>query len=142
MRQILSVENISFGYSKQLLYEGLSFALPEGSFTAILGPNGVGKSTIVKNISALLPVKTGRIFFLGRDLAAFSARELARGMAVVNQNNDIGFDFTVEETVFMGRMPHRQPWERETPKDREAVCAALDMTNCASLAGRLITTLS
>ena len=142
MRQILSVENISFAYNKRLLYEGLSFSLPEGSFTAILGPNGVGKSTVIKNISALLPVRNGRILFLGRDVAAFSAWELARGMAVVNQHNDAGFDFTVEEMVFMGRTPHRQPWEREKPKDREAVRGALSMTNCTSLAGRLITTLS
>jgi len=142
MRQVLCVDNISFGYNKSLLYDGLSFALPEGSFTAILGPNGVGKSTVIKNICALLPMRAGRILFCGRDVTALSVRELAKGMAVVNQQNDISFDFTVEETVFMGRLPHMQPWERESAKDREAVRKALAMTNCAPLAGRLITTLS
>ena len=100
---MLSAEGISYGTrDREILYE-ISLRAEAGEFVGIIGPNGSGKSTLLKNLYKVLRPRAGRAFLMGEDLLAMSGREMAQRLAVVVQEHESGFDFTVEEVVRMGR---------------------------------------
>lgn len=138
----LTVERLTCGYTQHAVLKDLSLDVQKGEFLAIVGPNGSGKSTLLKAISRTLPVAAGRILLEGRNIARLSARDLACQMAVVAQETAVEFDFTAEEVVMLGRLPHLARFRRETPADYAAVERAMLETNTTHLARRLITELS
>lgn len=138
----LSVERITCRYGPCPVLSDFSLALERGDLLAVVGPNGSGKSTLVKAISNTLPPAGGRILLGGRDVKGMPARELAREVAVVAQETGIDFDFTVEEVVLMGRLPHLARFRGESPADHAAVRRAMEETNTLHLKDRLVTRLS
>ncbi|HYF94093.1 MAG TPA: heme ABC transporter ATP-binding protein [Symbiobacteriaceae bacterium] len=138
----LSVEHLTCGYGGRPVLRDFSAGLDKGAFVAIVGPNGCGKSTLVKALSRGLRPSSGRVVLDGRDVWSMKPRELARQMAVVAQETGIDFDFTVEEIVAMGRLPHLARFGRETEADERAVTEAMAATDLLSIAGRLVTGLS
>lgn len=145
----LHANQISFGYEERGRASGGSFALhdvtvaiPRGSLTGILGPNGCGKTTLLKLLSGVLRPGSGSISLGGRDVTRIPARELARHVAVVPQETHPAFDYTVIEMVLMGRHPHLRAFQLEGPADLAIARDALLATGTHHLADRLYMSLS
>ncbi len=138
----LRVESITARYGPRTVLADFSLNVARGEFLAVAGPNGSGKSTLVKAITGALPVSGGRIVVGGQDLRRIPARERARRMAVLGQETAVEFDFTAEEIVMMGRLPHLKRFRGESEKDRAAVRDAMKQTNTWDLRDRLVTKLS
>ncbi|HHY37173.1 MAG TPA: heme ABC transporter ATP-binding protein [Firmicutes bacterium] len=138
----LEIEGISFSYGAEPILDQVSFTVPTGQLLGIIGPNGSGKSTLLRTISRTLKPYLGKVLFESRDMTTMSSLEIARQMAVVPQENQYDFPFTVEEIVMMGRTPHLGRFQREGPRDRRIVEEALRITNCAHLARKPVTELS
>ncbi len=101
------VENVSFGYGDQPVLREVSAEFPKGQVTAILGPNGSGKSTLMHVMLGFLRPQAGVVRLGGRPLAEVSERQRALHIAFVPQAPTVGFSYTVEEIVLMGRWPRR-----------------------------------
>ena len=121
----LEIKDLNFSYGDKKAVDGLSLHVHEGEFVGLIGPNGSGKSTVLKNVYRALTPDSGEIYIDGEDLLKMSYRESALRMAVVGQENDVPFNFSVEEIVAMGRTPHKKLFDIDTPKDREIVRHAL-----------------
>ena len=113
-----------------------------GSLTGLLGPNGCGKTTLLKLLSGVLTPHGGAVTLDGRPLAAFSRRAVARRVAVVPQDTHPAFDYTVMEMVLMGRHPHLGTLQLEGPDDLAIAREALAATGTSHLADRPFVTLS
>ena len=124
-------EGVSFSYKPGVPFmEGLSAAIPAGAVTSIVGPNGCGKSTLVKLASGLLRPAAGRVEVAGRDTGVLASRERAHLMAVLAQTSRVP-PMTVEALVACGRNPHLGWGGRLGPADREAVEAAMERAGVA-----------
>lgn len=119
-------EDVSFSYKPGVLFmEGLSAVIPAGAVTSIVGPNGCGKSTLVKLAAGLLRPVAGRVEVAGRDTSALVPRERARLMAVLAQTSRVP-PMTVEALVACGRQPYVGWGGRLGPDDRGVVEAAME----------------
>lgn len=141
---MISVKNLTFSYDKKPVLDDVSFDVPSGDFCAVIGPNGSGKSTLLKAVSGLLPETAVRtaVSVDGQPLSDYTPLALARKVAYVPQRVDIVFDFTVFDTVMMGRHPHQSRWETGTPHDVAVVTEMLDKTGLLPLKDRMLTQLS
>lgn len=137
----ISVEKVSYRFGQPVLRE-VSASFSQGTFTGILGANGVGKSTLVKLISRWLPLQEGSIRIYDRPLQAFTQRELARHIAVVAQEQAYLTELTVREMVELGRIPHQGLLDSPSQADHNAVESALAQTGLQALATRRFGTLS
>jgi iron complex transport system ATP-binding protein len=133
---------LAIGYRDRLVGSGLDVALAEGEVLALLGPNGGGKTTLLKTLLGLLPPRAGEVRFSGRSLAATSIRERARLLAYVPQSHVATFAFPVETVVLMGRTAHSGLFNRPTVRDRAVAAAALTRFGIAHLADRPYTMIS
>ncbi len=114
---------------------GISLALPAGRWTSIVGPNGAGKSTLLKVLAGLLPHR-GEVALLGQPLGVWRARERARQMSWLGQNESSADDLTVYDVAMLGRLPH-QPWlAPPSDADHAAVERALRGTQAWDWRGR------
>lgn len=138
----ITVQDLSFSYGKRTVLAGITLAVREGEVLGLVGPNGSGKTTLLKTISGVLTPQAGAVYLDGRPIAHLTCREIARRVACVEQDREVGFDFTVEEVVAMGRFPHRRRLGQETKTDREAIRRAMVETRVNSLARRSIRTIS
>ncbi|MEG2024177.1 MAG: ABC transporter ATP-binding protein [Gordonibacter sp.] len=122
--------NVSFSYTKDAFIEGLSAVFPHGAVTSIVGPNGCGKSTVVKLIDGILRPSAGEAHVEGVRTLALHAKERARRVAVLAQAGRPPA-MTVEALVACGRHPHLERFGRLTRDDREQVEYALERTGIA-----------
>jgi iron complex transport system ATP-binding protein len=120
----------------------VDLAVPAGAFYAIVGPNGCGKTTLLRLLLGALEPRSGEIRFDGRAVRAWSRRDLARRIGVVPQVEPLVFPVTVRELVAMGRYPHLGNWRAEGPGDRAAVDRAMETCDVATLRDRPVSTLS
>ncbi len=142
MSAIISAEHVNIGINNKTIVKDLSLEIPEGKVTAIIGPNGCGKSTTLKAISRIMPY-SGKITFKGRDIKSFSHREFARCLAILTQSPQAPADLTVNDLVEMGRFPHRGFLGRgSSSEDSKHVEWALEQTNMSGMRHRLLSTLS
>ena len=137
----IQAKDIAFSYSDQPLFDGLGVAVGKGEFVGLVGPNGSGKTTFLNILSRVLRPSRGSILIDGSDIESFSARALARKIAVVPQETGIIFPFSVSEVVLMGRAPHLQSI-LESDEDFEIALEAMKMTGVDHLASRPVTNLS
>ncbi len=138
----ITVDGLKFSYNGSPLLDGIDLSVPKGEVLAIVGPNGSGKTTLLKNVSGILSPQAGTIYLDMTRLPELSITELARHLAVVEQEREIGFDFTVREVVALGRIPHRGRFARETRTDKEWIGRAMELTNVAPFTERSIRELS
>lgn len=138
----MEVKNITFSYGGAPAVENVSFQVREGEFVGLIGPNGSGKSTVLKNIYRALTPDKGSILLDGKNLLKMSFRESALKLAVVGQENEVPFDFTVEEIVAMGRSPHKKLFDIDSPHDKEIVHHALEHMGMEHMAKRSYVNLS
>lgn len=132
----LRIENLTYLYGDKKAIDGISLSVGRGEFVGLIGPNGSGKSTVLKNVYRGLRPDSGRIMLDDEDISQMSYRKSALKMAVVGQENEIPFDFTVEEIVAMGRTPHKKLFDIDTPKDRQIVHHALEHLGMEHIAKR------
>lgn len=139
----IDVHSVTFAYdTEQPVLSNISLAVPSGRAVGLIGPNGSGKSTLLRLIAKSLRPKRGSIHLGGRDVAQMSTREIARCLAMVEQQRAIGFDFTVRDVVAMGRFPYRRRWSKEDKTDRNAIERAMRWAEVESLANRSARALS
>src|SRR5271166_3682525 len=100
---VLEFRNVSFSRGSRLLLDRMSFSIRKQEMVALVGPNGVGKTTLLKLASRLLPLASGEILLEDTPLSGWSRRELPRAIALVPQELEIPFNFPVEEIVAQGR---------------------------------------
>ncbi len=138
----LSAHNISFAYGERPVLRDVSLALEPSKFYGLLGPNGSGKTTLLDLLIGNRTPSTGTVSLHGQDLGSYSRRQLAREMALVPQEFDLGFDFRVNEIVLMGRHPHIPRFASPGPEDMASSQGAMTDLEVDHLADRLITALS
>ncbi len=139
---IISVRNLNFFYDHNQVLHDLNFDIFRGDFISILGPNGAGKSTLVNLISRVLEDYRGRIEIDGKDIRKLHSRDIAKIVAVVPQNTNPGFDFTVFEMIMMGRHSYISRFGMENEGDYNAVNSAMEKTETLSFANRKYSELS
>jgi iron complex transport system ATP-binding protein len=138
----ISAQNLSIGYPGRVVGEGLSIRVNEGEVLALLGPNGGGKTTLLKTLLGLLPPRAGEVSLSGKNLGAVSDRERARLIGYVPQVHTGTFAFTVETVVLMGRTAHGSLFARPSAHDRDVTMRALERFGIAALAERPYTEIS
>jgi len=140
----LQIRDVSFTYtdSDEFTLNHVSLDIRKSQRVALLGPNGSGKTTILKIASGVLSPKKGAILLRERNIRELSRKEIAREVAVVPQYFNIPFAFSVEEIVMMGRTPFIKTFSGGTERDHMAVKYALDITKIESLKTRSFNELS
>lgn len=130
---MLELNDVYGGYSEQHpVIKGISLQIKKGSMVGVLGPNGCGKSTLLKLISSILPLQAGAVRIDGAPLQSYSAKDLARKMAVLPQLHGHSFSHTVRETVSLGRYPHQRGlFSSWSEQDEETVIQAMRQTGVA-----------
>ena len=133
---------LTIGYPDRTVGSGLDVALSTGEVLALLGPNGGGKTTLLKTLLGLLKPKAGEVRLGDKPLDNYSIRERARVVAYVPQVHISTFAFTVETVVLMGRTAHGSLFSRPSGQDRAVAQAALARFGIAALASRPYTMIS
>jgi len=142
---MLRAEAVSFGYAGERTAFSLadvSVEITPGSLTGLLGPNGCGKTTLLKLLCGVLRPHGGAVTLDDRPLSSFTRRELARHVAVVPQETHPAFEYSAMEMVLMGRHPHLGAFQLEGPADFAIARESLSVTGTADLADRNYMTLS
>ena len=139
---MLSVEGISFIYREKPVLENVDLEVNKGEIIGILGPNGCGKTTLLKLLNRNLHPQSGKITMDDTDLEDISKKFIARQIAVVPQSNEIRFAFTVRDIVTMGRMPFLDSFKGESSDDMRIVEEAMEKTSITEFADRLINNMS
>lgn len=142
MNELLTLEHVRFSYENRKVIDDLSLHLTEGDFLGILGPNGSGKTTLLRIMAGVLKPQGGEVTVKEKSLSAYSSRQRAKVIAMVPQELDILFPFTVLEVVLMGRWPYLKPLAWESEEDLRVAKDAMAATDCLPFADRLITELS
>ncbi len=125
---MIKLHNLTGGYSQPVI-KGLDLEIRKGEFFALLGPNGSGKTTLFKLVTGLLSPQKGDILIDGKPLSSWSKLEKARMMAVLCQEAQVTFDFTVEEIVSLGRYAHQNGLFKSLSKrDQDVIDEVLTLT--------------
>ncbi len=138
----LAAENLSFGYPGRTVGEGVTLAVRPGEALALLGPNGGGKTTLLKTMLGLLTPHGGAVTLDGRPLAGLGVAERARRIGYVPQAHAGAFAFSVRDVVLMGRTAHQGLFASPTAADRAVVEAKLAALGIGHLAGKAYTMIS
>jgi iron complex transport system ATP-binding protein len=142
MTALAEVEALSFAYGGREVLQGIAFSARAGEVIGLCGPNGVGKSTLLRLILGLLRPRSGQVRLGGDAVAALDRREIARRATLLLQESTLDLPLSVREVVAMGRLPHLARFQPEGPADIEAIDRALDFTDTRALADRRVTELS
>ena len=139
---MLQGEHITVRYGSFTVVEDLSFDLKEGQWLMLAGPNGAGKSTLIETIAQGTPY-TGSVRWQGRDIRTLKAASLAQKIGVLAQKNNVGYAYTVEEVVGLGRYAYKSGLFSGRDDDgKEAVEKALEITGLSGLRHASMLTLS
>ncbi|MBU3134343.1 ABC transporter ATP-binding protein [Clostridium gasigenes] len=134
--------NLDISYDEALIVKALDMNIPHGKITSIIGPNGCGKSTVLKAVGRILKPKNGLIYLNGEDIHNLSTKAIAQAMAVLPQTPTAPSGLTVEELVAYGRFPHQKRFGRLTVEDNKIVKWAIEITKLTKLEHREVDTLS
>lgn len=137
---MIETQELTRRYDKATVVDGVSMRLPERAFTAIIGANGAGKSTVLAMVSRLMPASAGRALVDGLDVATAPSDVLARRLAILRQDNAVMARVTVRDLVAFGRYPHSRG--RLTADDQAQIEDALNFLELAPLADRFLDEIS
>ncbi|MBN9735012.1 MULTISPECIES: ABC transporter ATP-binding protein [unclassified Pseudonocardia] len=138
----LVTRDAAIGYRGRVVADDLSLDIPDGSFTAIIGPNGCGKSTVLRALSRILPPSSGQILLDGKEIASYPPKEAARSIGLLPQSSLAPDGIRVADLVARGRAPYQNLIHQWRGSDEEAVRSALEATRLTELSGRLVAELS
>ena len=140
---MLTASDLWFGYDERTpVLRGVSLTVPADGLLGILGPNGSGKTTLLRMLAGTRRPQRGTVTLGDEPLTRFSRATLARRMAVVPQETQLAFDYTVAEVAMMGRYPHLGAFEIEGPRDIAVIDESLGATGTLHLKDRPYATLS
>lgn len=139
---VIDIDGLHVGYDDRMVCRDVNLVVPTGSYTAIIGPNACGKSTLLRAIARLLPVGAGSVLLNGRDIATVRTRDVAKQLGLLPQSSVAPEGITVADLVARGRYPHQRMFDRFSRDDEKAVREALEATSTASISGRLVDELS
>ena len=146
MTETILLRELSIGYStktgQHVVASALTAALRKGELTCLLGPNGIGKSTLLRTLSAFQPKLGGSVGINGREISDYSDKELSRLIGVVLTEKPDVQQMTVRELVELGRSPYTGFWGTLDDDDRQVVSQSLRLVGIESLGPRLVHTLS
>ncbi len=139
---MLTVQDLTVRYGKLTIVDRVSFSVERGQWLMVVGPNGAGKSTVAGAISQTIP-SGGQVLFDGRDISKMKRRELARRIGVLTQSHYVGYGFTTEEVIRLGRYAHSQGLLGRSDGDgEEKVQAAIRRTGLEPFLKQSVLTLS
>jgi iron complex transport system ATP-binding protein len=146
MRETVVLQDLSIGYTikggKKTVAHQLNATIRSGELTCLLGRNGVGKSTLLRTLSAFLPALDGDILLQGKPLTAYSDQELSQLIGVVLTEKPHVRNMTVDEMVAMGRAPYTGFWGMMTKDDQRIVDESIQLVGIDALRHRLVQSLS
>lgn len=142
MTAALQFENVSFNYRERPILAGISLSVTEGSCTALIGPNGVGKTTLLRLASGALAPTMGEITLGEKPMARMPNKQRSRLVALVPQQLDVPFEFTDQQIVEQGRSPFLGLLRGPAREDRIAVDRALALADVTGLRHRIFNELS
>jgi iron complex transport system ATP-binding protein len=132
----LRSDDVAVDLGGRRVLDGVSVEVAEGSFVGLVGPNGCGKTTLLRALHRVLRPERGSVLLGMDDLWTLSAGETARQIAVVAQEQATGFDYTAAEIAAMGRIPHKRWFESDNEHDRTLVFESLEALGLSELAHR------
>ena len=140
---MLSLTNVSTGYNGTIVVKDISFSLCQNENLSIIGPNGCGKTTLLKAVANILPF-SGNIEIQGMPVSKMKHKEVSLKIALLAQMSGVYFSYSVFDTVMMGRYLHIKDKLLGLPseQDREIVLQCLDAVDLLSVKDKMITTLS
>lgn len=142
METMIEVCGLDVVLDHKTIVHNINLDIPKAKITAIIGPNGCGKSTTLKAICRINPVSAGCIRLLGKEVGAYSYREFAQKLAILTQSPVAPSDITVRDLVAMGRFPYRQFFGGASSEDRDCIEWALQEANLKDYQARTLQTLS
>lgn len=138
----LLAENLSVGYDGRPVLAHQHLSVPDGAITTIIGPNGCGKSTMLRALARLLPAQTGVVKLDGVDIRTLPPKKVAQTLALLPQQPIAPEGLRVADLVARGRHPHQSWYRQSTADDAAAIDRALDLTSTSELADRTLESLS
>jgi len=139
---MLEVKDLSVSYGSSVILDNVSFSVERGQWLMIVGPNGAGKTTVLGAVSQSVPY-TGTVLFEGQNVKKMRGRELARKLGVLSQNHYVGYGFTVEEVIRLGRYSHDNGlFSKGSQNSEEKIQAAIDKTGLRPFLNQSVLTLS
>lgn len=138
----LSAENVTLAYDQRVIAENLSVAVPDHSFTVIVGPNACGKSTLLRALSRMLKPARGSVLLDGAAISSLPAKKVARTLGLLPQSSIAPDGITVSDLVARGRYPHQGLLRQWSPEDERIVEESMAATGVGELADRYVDELS
>ncbi|WP_037469536.1 ABC transporter ATP-binding protein [Shewanella marina] len=138
----LTVCSLSWKIDAKSILSEISFELPQSQMLAVIGPNGAGKSSLLRAIYRFIQANSGQVMLFGEDVSKMSLRQLAKQVAVVQQENNDHFISTTFDLVAMGMLPHKSWFEGHTLDDQQQVEQALTMVGLLDKANCMLSELS
>lgn len=125
---MIELQHISVNFGKREILSDICASIAEGRITAVMGPNGCGKTTLLRCIGGLLEPTGGQVLIDSQRVQEFAARALAQKVAFVRQQAQTDFEFSAFETVLMGRNPYQKRLQNESQKDWDIVEECMQQT--------------
>lgn len=139
---MLEIKDASFGYGRKTVLDNISFGVGSNDFLCLLGPNGVGKTTLFKSILGFISLKSGEIRLEGQNIRSWSRSQLARVIGYVPQAHAAPFPYSVLDVVLMGRMAHLGPFSSPKRHDVEIAEESLERLGISFLRDKRYTEIS
>jgi len=139
---MMHIESLMFSYEGKPVLDNVTLDIKKGEIIGILGPNGCGKTTLLKNLNKNLLPQGGSILLEDIDMKDMKKKDVAKKIAVIPQTNEIRFAFTAREIISMGRMPFMDTFAGESREDKELIEKAMERTGITEFADRYINTMS
>ncbi len=145
-KQTIKLENLCIGYrgkhGVKEVASGINASLYAGELTCLIGPNGIGKSTLLRTLCAFQEKLCGKIFIEGEELSDYQDKELSKKIGVVLTHRPQIQNMSVEELVSLGRSPYTGFWGKLEKEDKKIVSEAISLIGIDNLKGRMIQNLS
>ena len=140
--KLFEVKNISFSYENEEIFSDISFSIDKGDVLCILGPNGTGKTTLIKCLNGLHETDSGEILINGQNIKKLSFKEISKHIGYIPQSHIPSFPFTVLDVVLMGRSPYLNLTDSPRQEDVDIALDALKILDIEDLKDKEYTNLS